>query len=715
MTKLLTQEKLTAYLLDELDDLQRRAVEDALEEDAEARQTLAELEAASQLVMDVFGTQPEVSLTETQRREIHESARGTSREAPPAPSPRPQGTNRGTWAAVAAFVLVLGGGVLLVNIFGTSGGDLLDAGPRAEEVRVADATFREEAREKIDRQLKEQQDRIRTDTESLDGVVDGFEGVTPAEDAMPETDEAEDLIASHTGTDELHPTSYNGRRSSARERALERRRGKSTPQDRSPGTESYSRIAENTFRYPTTDPLSTFSIDVDTASYANIRRFVRSDQLPPRNAVRIEEMVNYFSYDYPQPRGYDPFATHVEIAGCPWNSDHRLARIGIQGRDMAPSRRPPTNLVFLLDVSGSMSADNKLPLLKQAMKLLLLELDERDRVSIVVYASDTGLVLPPTPCNESATIFAALDGLEAKGRTNGGSGIRQAYDTAAEAFIEGGVNRVILATDGDFNVGITDRRALTHLIKQKADGDIFLTILGFGIGNLKDATMEQLADEGNGNYAYIDTLNEAQKVLVDELTATLVTIAKDVKIQVEFNPAQVQAYRLIGYENRILAARDFNDDSKDAGEIGAGHSVTALYEIVPAGTTGPIPGVDPLKYQQSPDAPPSLELSPASWNGELMTVKLRYKQPTGTTSRRLSFPVTDDGDSYACASADFKFAASVAAFGMLLRDSPYKGTSSYDGVLELAEEGIGGDRFGYREEFIEVVEKARSLSSRSRR
>ena len=688
MTKLLTDEKLTAYLLDELDDLQRRAVEDALKEDAQARQTLAELRAASQLVMEAFEVQPEVSLTEEQRQVIHKSAREPAAAGNPS-----RRTNWARWSAVAALVLLLGGGFVLVNVTGSLSPSDSSLPSNLDDVRFAGLDRnedplapRDEAREKIDRQLQEQQDRILYQP-TEDGVADILADSPAFLDgsASPMAGQAQGIVGETASPPTIHDP---------------------YPADQSPGTEDYNPITDNAFMFAAADPLSTLSIDVDTASYANIRRFLRSGRLPPKDSVRIEEMLNYFSYDYPQPTGNQPFATHVELAGCPWNSEHRLARIGIQGRDMAPSRRPATNLVFLLDVSGSMSSDNKLPLLKQAMKLLLMELDERDQVSIVVYAGASGLVLPSTPCNESATIFAALDNLDAGGSTNGGAGIQLAYDTASDAFIKGGVNRVILATDGDFNVGITGRGDLVELIEEQAASDIFLTVLGFGIGNLKDATMEQLADKGNGNYAYIDTINEAQKVLVDELTATLVTIAKDVKIQVEFNPAQVLAYRLIGYENRILAARDFNDDTRDAGEIGAGHSVTALYEIVPVGAPAPPSAVDPLKYQRTP------ELSTAAGSDELMTIKLRYKQPTGTRSQLLSHPVKDGGRSYAQASTDFKFAAAVAAFGMLLRDSPHKGTASYDGVLELAGEGTGEDHYGYREEFVEIVDKARSLAAR---
>jgi Ca-activated chloride channel family protein len=425
--------------------------------------------------------------------------------------------------------------------------------------------------------------------------------------------------------------------------------------------------------------------------------------------VRIEEMLNYFTYDYAAPReeGAAPFSSNVEVASCPWNERHRLVRVALKGKEVARDERPDSNLVFLIDVSGSMQPANKLPLLKQAMAMLVKQLGERDRVAIVVYAGSSGLVLPSTACEEKGSILNALEQLQPGGSTNGAQGIELAYEIAAQHFIKGGVNRVILCTDGDFNVGVTDQGALTRLIEDKAKTGVFLSVLGFGMGNVKDSTMEKLADKGNGNYAYIDTIQEAKKVLVEQMSGTLVTIAKDVKVQVEFNPARVASYRLIGYENRMLAKEDFNDDQKDAGEIGAGHAVTALYEVVPAGKDMPVPAtgkVDDLKYQSK------TKLSEAADSGELMTLKLRYKEPDGQASKLLEFPVTDGGATYAKASGDFKFAASVAAFGMILRDSPHKGQVTLDGVVELAEEGKGADAHGYRGEFIELVRKAKGLT-----
>ncbi len=468
-------------------------------------------------------------------------------------------------------------------------------------------------------------------------------------------------------------------------------------------TEAYDRIYENPFLLARQNPLSTFSIDVDTASYANVRRFLGQGRLPPRGAVRIEELVNYFTYDYPPPDGEAPFSAHVEVAACPWSTDHRLARIGLKGMEIPQEQRGPCNLVFLLDVSGSMDQPNKLPLLRSAMKMLVQNLSDRDRVGIVVYAGASGLVLPPTSCETKQPILEALERLRAGGSTNGGAGIQLAYRVAQDHYDPSGINRVILCTDGDFNIGTTNQGELVRVIEEKAKSGVFLTVLGFGMGNYKDSTLEKLADKGNGNYGYIDTIHEARKMLVEQMGGTLVTIAKDVKIQVDFNPAKVGAYRLIGYENRMLRAEDFHDDTKDAGEIGAGHTVTALYEVVPAGQEGELPKVDASKYQQ-PAA-----LSQAAQSDELLTLKLRYKQPDADTSKLLTFPVEDSGKTLEDASADFQFAAAVACFGMLLRDSEHKGESTFDLALKLGRAGKGQDPSGYRAEFLKLVELARAL------
>ena len=469
-------------------------------------------------------------------------------------------------------------------------------------------------------------------------------------------------------------------------------------------TESYAEINENDFKTVTEAPLSTFSIDVDRASYANIRRFIQDGQRPPVDAVRIEEMINYFPYQWGDVAGEHPFAVTTEVTQAPWKSEHRLVRIGLHAESIDTENLPPSNLVFLLDVSGSMGSQDKLPLLKKAFALLVDQLREQDRVAIVVYAGAAGLVLPSTPGSEQDEILAALDKLNAGGSTAGGAGIKLAYDVARKHFIDGGNNRVILATDGDFNVGAASDEAMVKLIEKERESGTFLTVLGFGTGNLKDSKMEQIADHGNGNFAYIDGLLEARKVLVEEMGGTLLTLAKDVKLQVEFNPAAVAGYRLIGYENRLLADEDFNDDTKDAGELGAGHTVTALYEVVPAGVGMPGGSVDPLRYQQQPvddDAPP-----PSQFEDELMYVKVRYKDPDGERSTLLEHRVMDRSG---MPSVDFRFATAVAGFGMLLRDSEHAGTFSLDDVVSLAGQARGDDPRGYRGEFIRLVEAARDI------
>jgi Ca-activated chloride channel family protein len=476
--------------------------------------------------------------------------------------------------------------------------------------------------------------------------------------------------------------------------------------DREFNTEAYKHIDENPFFEVARAPLSTFSIDVDTASYSNTRRFLRDGQLPPKDAVRIEELINYFSYDYPQPAGDAPFSITSEVSACPWNRQHRLVHIGLQGKRVHKEDLPPANLVFLLDVSGSMNSPDKLPLVKSSLRMLAEQLSARDRISIVVYAGSSGLVLPSTPGDRRGEILAALDALEAGGSTNGGEGIQLAYRVAMENFIRGGINRVILATDGDFNVGTTSEGELTRLIEEKRKSGVFLSVLGFGTGNVKDATMETLADKGNGNYAYIDELQEARKVLGDQLGATIATIAKDVKIQVEFNPRQAAAYRLIGYENRLLRDQDFNDDARDAGEIGAGHTVTALYEVVPFGQKFENPGVDALKYRKP------AEVSSNSNSKELMTIKVRYKDPDASDSKLLSVWVADAGGTLESASNNFKFSSAVAGFGMLLRDSRYKGDVRYTDIAGLARAAAGADSHGYRTEFVQLVERAQTLARR---
>jgi len=776
MNSKIDREKLTAYVLGELDEQERKNVKAALAADEALRKEVDEIRAAADLTRELFAGAPELSLSDEQRETIASRAAeaGGGQGADVVELKKP--ARRLNWPilrAAAVVLVVIGAGAiafypqfedwrqgapLFVEFTAKDAGRrALDAGKNQVPRSAAAHGQRDEGTETEAVAVEESIENL---IEAHDQIVDGpapDPDAQPAEvkEAAPAQQQAEPMDAKTRESlkslgymgDEAHSVTAHapvvgvkksgvtpspGRMMAGS--ASEHRRvatggaghvppvrekrekfgyemddGSSYIDDPDlnhwPGhdTEAYDRIVDNPFKGVGENPLSTFSIDVDTASYSNMRRFINSGRMPPKDAVRIEELVNYFDYDYEPPRGNTPFSAHVAVAGCPWNPDHRLARVGLKGWEMSRRERPASNFVFLLDVSGSMSSVNKLPLLKQAMGLLVQQLDRRDRVSIVVYAGASGLILEATPGSDGRVIMGALDRLQAGGSTNGGAGIELAYDLAVRHFIKGGVNRVILATDGDFNVGTTSRGDLVRMIEKKAKSGVFLTVLGFGMGNYKDATMENLADKGNGNYAYIDTIREAKKVLVDELGATMVTIAKDVKIQVEFNPAEVQAYRLIGYENRILAAEDFNDDTKDAGEIGAGHTVTALYELVPPGVELDLPNVDPLKYQKT--TKPSREAR----GGELFTIKLRYKEQDGDTSKLLSFPVSDSGTSYASAPPDFKFAAAVASFGMILRDSEHRGQSDIPLVLELGEDGLGRDVHGYRAEFLELVRKARSL------
>lgn len=471
-------------------------------------------------------------------------------------------------------------------------------------------------------------------------------------------------------------------------------------------TEDYGAIVENRFLSVGNNPLSTFSIDVDAASYSNVRRYIQSGNLPPAGSVRIEEMINYFTYDYPKPLGNDPFSINTEIAACPWNAKHQLVLVGLQGKKIATENLPSSNIVFLIDVSGSMMSENKLPLVKASLKLLVDQLREQDKVSIVVYAGSAGLVLSPTGGSEKMKIKNAVDMLEAGGSTAGGEGIKLAYRTAVNNFITGGNNRVILCTDGDFNVGVSNDAELERIVENERKSGVFLTVLGYGMGNYKDNKMQKLADKGNGNHAYIDGFNEAKKVLVNEFGGTLFTIAKDVKLQVEFNPAKLQSYRLIGYENRLLQKEDFNNDARDAGELGSGHVVTALYEIIPVGEKNEFyEKVDALKYQQ--------EEKQRNWvtknTGELMNIKFRYKKPTEDVSKLIEHAVLENAGLIKSASTNFRFAAAVAQFGMLLSNSEFKQSSSYASTLQLAKDAIGKDAEGYRNEFVQLLKNAQLL------
>jgi Ca-activated chloride channel family protein len=469
-------------------------------------------------------------------------------------------------------------------------------------------------------------------------------------------------------------------------------------------TESYAKISENNFKGALDNPLSTFSADVDAASYSNVRRYINGGNLPPKDAVRIEEMINYFDYNYEQPKGGDPVNIVTEVSAAPWNKEHRLVHIGLKAKNIPTEKLPPSNLVFLIDVSGSMEAPNKLPLLVSSLRLLTDNLRDQDKVAIVVYAGNSGLVLPSTSGDNKQAIKDALSKLSAGGSTAGGAGIKLAYKVASENFINGGNNRIILATDGDFNIGASSDADMQTLIEEKRKSGVFLTVLGFGMGNYKDSKMEVLADKGNGNYAYIDDINEARKVLINEFGGTLFTVAKDVKIQVEFNPSKVQAYRLIGYENRLLNNEDFNDDRKDAGEMGAGHTVTALYEIIPVGVHSKfLKSVDALKYQKTSS-------SSNNTSNELLTVKMRYKQSDGDESKLLQKPVVDEERNTLQTSDNFKFSASVAMFGMLLRHSEFVQKGNFDTAIELAESAKGSDKEGYRAEYVKIAKSAKLLA-----
>ncbi|UBD18020.1 vWA domain-containing protein [Bacteroides salyersiae] len=468
--------------------------------------------------------------------------------------------------------------------------------------------------------------------------------------------------------------------------------------------EEYKEIAENNFKTVSESPLSTFSIDVDAASYSNMRRYINKGELPPADAIRTEELINYFSYDYPQPTGNDPVKITTEVGACPWNVKHRLVRIGLKAKEIPTDKLPVSNLVFLIDVSGSMYGPQRLGLVQSSLKLLVNNLRDEDRVAIVVYSGSAGEKLPSTSGSDKQKIREAINELTAGGSTAGGAGIKLAYKMAKQNFVKGGNNRIILCTDGDFNVGVSSDEGLEKLIEQERKSGVFLTVLGYGMGNYKDSKMQVLAEKGNGNHAYIDNLQEANRVLVNEFGATMHTVAKDVKLQIEFNPSQVQAYRLIGYESRLLKDEDFNNDAKDAGEMGAGHTVTAFYEVVPAGIKSDFTGkVDDLKYQKTKPAPAVTNNSK-----ELLTVKLRYKAPDGNTSKKIEQPLIDDKKEKV--SSDFRFASAVAMFGQLLRDSDFKGDATYDKVISLAKTSLDNDEKGYRRDFIRLAETAEGLA-----
>ncbi len=669
MSNEMKREKLTAYVLDELDANERIEINKEIEKDPELKKQLEELEQFCALIDEGLGKEPEVDLSEEQLKALKGEFQESSRK------------EKKSWFFTWRFFVPAAAVAGLAVLF----------------LLVVPMTFMLGSSEKAEDEIPERRDRLA----QLSTQLEQSQKHSPTMDMPKEVKEQLESLGYIMANDGEDLDDLVAGKSGWKDAKNKEDRGES--QGGRFNTEGYDRIVENEFLSPRKSPLSTFSIDVDTASYANVRRILNGGSLPPKGAVRIEELINYFSYDYAQPKE-GPFSANVEIADAPWNPAHRLVQVGLKGREIPFEDAPNSNLVFLIDTSGSMNSANKIELLKKSMRLLVENLGSMDRVAIVVYAGSAGVVLPSTPANNRNAITGALENLSAGGSTNGGEGIRLAYKIAEQNYIKGGINRVILATDGDFNVGTTNQSDLTRLIEAKRETGVFLTVLGFGMGNYKDDTLEKIADSGNGNYAYIDTLNEAKKVLVHEIGQTLVTIAKDVKIQIEFNPDEVQAYRLIGYENRVLADRDFNDDKKDAGEIGAGHTVTALYEIVPVGVDMKTGSVDPLKYQSTRDK------TRDSNSGELCTLKLRYKEPDDHKSKLLEFVIRDGGNTIDNASHDFKHAAAVAVFGMLLRDSKHKGSATFALALGLAETGRGQDRHAYRLEFIGLVKEAARLA-----
>ena len=662
--------RLTAHALGELSQADKQRFSAELEGDVGAERRLEELEATAEALRGEFANESVPRLDDEQRNAIEkrsrEMAEGGKRKPP--------------WRRSAAILALAAGAVLFAGSLARK--------PEAVETASLPTPASTIA---VPTDLPEHQKVAEKAAEMAPEKTGGGVSRAPRRRSLGREAEARDELEERL-TSMPEPTKGGSRRNAHRmdpNSEFAPARG-----------DRYEPVTDNPFVRVDRDPLSTFSSDVDTASYALVRRHLLDQKvLPPRGAVRIEELVNYFDYAYPEPIGARPFALQTEVASAPWAPAHRLLRIGIRGKHLERREVPAANLVFLIDVSGSMADENKLPLLKRGLSLLAERLRERDRVSIVVYAGSSGLVLPPTPGSNRAAILAALDRLDAGGSTNGGQGIALAYREAREGFVKNGVNRVILATDGDFNVGVTNQEELVALVERQAKSGVFLSVLGFGSGNYNDAMLEKLADKGNGNYAYIDDLAEARKVLVEEASSTLVTIAKDVKIQVEFNPKQVESFRLLGYENRVLSHRDFNDDTKDAGDIGADHRVTALYEIVPAHGAGTA-GVDPLKYQSA---------RPSDVAGELATIKLRYKAPAGNTSELIEVVARDGGLTASRASADFRFAAAVAQFGMLLRNSPHQGNSSFAATLDLAGSAANDER---RREFVRLVRVAESLTTR---
>ncbi len=658
MNDLLNNPNLTAYALGELEGQEALDMKNQIEKNPEAKKYVDEIQSAAREIETDLAGEDVPRLTVAERGEIYEGA-GVE-----APVPRKSWLATLAWSGGSAAVLLLLAAIMVPNFQRFSG---------------------KSSPERIAMMQKRQQEREVLLAESM-----------VAKEASQRTRPGSAPLMDLNAKNELYQAKSYGAVAGSGGQMI------GFHPDHAHNTESYKPINDNAFKSVSNDPLSTFSIDVDTASYANMRRFLASGQLPPPDAVRIEEMLNYFKYNYPNPDKGQPFSVSTEAMRAPWNNKHALVRIGLKGYETPMAERKAANLVFLIDVSGSMNSPEKLPLVQLSLKMLTEQLRPQDRVAIVTYAGNSGLVLPSTSGANKSQIIAAIDGLQSGGSTNGASGIELAYQVAQANFIGGGVNRVILATDGDFNVGVTSEGDLQRTIEKKAKSGVFLSVLGFGTGNYKDSMMQTLANKGNGNHAYIDTIREARKVLVQQAGGTLNAIAKDVKIQVEFNPQYVSSYRLIGYEKRMLNKEDFNDDSKDAGEIGEGHTVTALYEVVPTGVKMETPSVDVLKYQKATPTAPT-----GKANDEIMTVKVRYKQPEGDKSKLIETPVKNDFREIEKASGDMKFAAGVAAFGMILRESEHRGSITLQDVLSLTAPQRRDDE--YRSEFVELVKQAQSL------
>ncbi|MDY0169561.1 MAG: von Willebrand factor type A domain-containing protein [Thermoguttaceae bacterium] len=708
--------KYTAYVLNELSEQQRAEVREEIRQNPEVRKLVKEIHAIAGQLQHALRDEPAPKLDSARRKAILDQSR-----QPPAAGSR----RFSRWVLVSVSMAVALHLVVATVLWHRSAREpdwvfgCPDLWEQETDVQVPpaedDADYVVALNEDVDMDASQM---------SIDVALDSTLGYVPTPSgpsAPPTALLSEFRVGATRSSDMLSQLGgaeggvYGARSSTVRRATADSQiqpHGESPDSPAqpflSPSLDDFPELRDNKFLRVADHPLSTFSIDVDTASYAVVRQFLGQGRIPPKDAVRVEELINYFPYDLDPPEGSIPFAAHLDMTSAPWNPDHRLVRIALKGRTVAHEVRPPLNLVFLIDVSGSMSPPNRLPLVVRSMQALAKQLDARDHVAIVVYAGSSGLVLPPTRGDNTQVILDALDRLRAGGSTAGGAGIQLAYQTAQEHFDPEAMNRVILCTDGDFNVGITQRGDLERLIEEKAKSRVFLTVLGFGMGNYKDSTLELLSNKGNGNYAYIDDFNEARKVLVDQMLGTLVTIAKDVKIQVEFNPAHVAGYRLVGYENRMLRKEDFHDDRVDAGDIGAGHTVTAFYELIPAGRpVSDAPAVDELRYQAAKPDPA------AAHSAELLTVKLRYKEPDGDVSSRLDFPLGADAAAPLDETPpDFRFAAAVAAFGQLLRENEHVRGFTYDDVLALATPAVGEDPFGYRAEFLRLVRNACAAAHR---